>query len=373
MLIDFLLSGGRSIVGALAPRIGRLRFARPQPPYRLRRSRGAVIVVAGCLLLAGQASGRDLSTFDFSLRLPAALSKFSPYSDVAGVGGASAGSQYQTSVNPAATDWQPAAPYTIGLSPQYQAVVFERGPTVHVAFESVTVKLPQHAGTLQPAAVQLRSVGSTAGPFTLLDGDYAQLQWGSKLADRLAIGFNANYTSLGTRIGAGGTNFAKSHADTLDLRGGILGGVADHVLVGVVVDYAHSPATTNLLVPACPCTVQLTDTTRQVLTRVGTSYEYAEKSSIYFDYQYADFWNSTGEFTTHRLFSGIEHQIRPWLYARAGLAFDARGGLSPTAGIGLYPMPNVSVDIGFQSDMFRELAPELGSSKQFGISLAVTF
>src|SRR5882757_5915634 len=128
------------------------------------------MVLAGSLLLgaAGQASGRDLSAVDFSLRLPAALSKFSPYSDVAGVGGASAGSQYQTSLNPAATDWQPAAPYTIGLSPQYQAVMFERGPTVHVAFESVTVKLPQQGGTLQPAAVQLRSVGSTAGPFTLL-------------------------------------------------------------------------------------------------------------------------------------------------------------------------------------------------------------
>jgi hypothetical protein len=61
------------------------------------------------------------------------------------------------------------------------------------------------------------------------------------------------------------------------------------------------------------------------------------------------------------------------LYARAGVAFDARGGLSPTAGIGIYPSDNVSIDLGFQSDMFRELAPELGSSKQFGISLAVTF
>src|ERR1700704_4359064 len=118
--------GGRSI-GLLATRVG-----------------GIAIVVAGCVLFAvGHASGRDLSAVDFSLRLPAALSKFSPYSDVAGVGGASAGSQYQTSVNPAATDCHPAAPYTVGLSPQYQAVVFERGPTVHVAFESLTAKLPE--------------------------------------------------------------------------------------------------------------------------------------------------------------------------------------------------------------------------------------
>jgi len=375
MAIRFLsFEGGRIVAGAGASPtdIGRLLLLRAT--RGLRQSRGTIMVVAGCLLLAaGQASGKDLSAVDFSLRLPAALSKFSPYSDVAGVGGASAGSQYQTSLNPAATDWQPATPYTIGLSPQYQAVMFERGPTVHVAFEALTLKLPE-GGSIQPAAVELRSDGSTAGPFTLLDGDYGQLQWGYKFADRLALGLNVNYTSLGTRVGAGGLTFANSQADTLDFRGGVLGAVAEHLLVGVVVDYGRSPATTNLLDPTTGlCCAKFMDTTRQVLARVGTSYEYAEKSTIYFDYQYADFWNSTGEFATHRLFSGIEHQIRPWLYARAGVAFDARGGLSPTAGIGLYPTANMSIDIGFQSDMFRELAPELGSSKQFGISLAVTF
>ena len=380
MPVHFSPSGGRP-VGMHAARIAGLLLTRATRiggiltvlSAIVGQLRGTIIVLFCCLLLAaGQATGRDLSAVDFSLRLPAALSKFSPYSDVAGVGGASAGSQYQTSINPAASDWQPAAPYTVGLSPQYQGVVFERGPTVHVAFESLTLKLPE-GGSVVPAAVQLRSVGSTAGPFTLLDGDYGQLQWGYKFADRLAVGLNVNYTSLGTRVGAGGMTFANSQAETLDFRGGVLGAVANHLLVGMVFDYARSPATTNLLVPACACTMQLTGTTRQVLTRVGSSYEYAEKSSIYFDYQYADFWNSTGEFTTHRLFSGIEHQIRPWLYARAGVAFDARGGLSPTAGIGIYPSDNVSIDIGFQSDMFRELAPELGSSKQFGISLAVTF
>ena len=335
---------------------------------------GIIAVLAGSLLLAtGRANGRDLSAVDFSLRLPAALSKFSTYSDVAAVGGASAGSQYQSSINPAATDWQPAAPYTVALSPQYQGVVFQRGPTVHVGFEAVTLKLPQ-GGSIEPAVVQIRSDASTLSPFTLLDGDYGQLQWGYRLADRLAVGLNINYTSLGTRVGAGGMTFANGQSDTLDFRGGILAGVADHLLAGLVVDYGRSPGTTNLTDPATGlCCVVFTDTTRQVLVRAGSTYEYAEKSSIYLDYQYADFWNSTGTFTTHRVFAGIEHQIRTWLYARAGIAYDARGGVSPTAGIGIYPTSNMSIDIGFQSDMFRELAPEFGSSKQFGISFAVTF
>lgn len=342
--------------------------------YRIvRRKRGTITVLAGCLLLAaGQARGRQLSAVDFSLRLPAALSRFSPYSDVAGLGGASAGSQYQSSGNPAATDWQPAEPYTVSLSPQYQAILFGRGPTVHVPAEALTLKLPEW-GSIQPAAAQIRSVGSTNGAFTLLDGNYGQLQWGYKFADRLAAGLNVNYTSLGTRAGAGGMTFATGDSRTVDVRGGVLGGVADHMLVGLVVDYADSPSTTNFFSPLCACTLQFSDTTRQVLARIGSTYEYAEKSSIYFDYQFGDFRNSTGRLNTNRLFLGIEHQIVSWFFARAGLEYDIGGGMSPTAGIGIYPSQSVSIDIGFQNNMFRELAPEFGSSKTFGISVGVTF
>ena len=335
--------------------------------------RGTIIVLAGCLLLAaGQARGRELSAIDFSLRLPAALSKFSPYSDVAGVGGASAGSQYQSSGNPAATDWQPAEPYGVAISPQYQAIVFGRGPTLHVPAQALTVKLPV-GGSIQPAAAEVRSVGSTDGAFTLLDGNYGQLQWGYKFADRLAAGLNVNYTSLGTRAGVGGVTLATGDSQTVDVRGGILGGVADHLLVGFVMDYATSPATTNFFDPTCACSIGVKDTTRQLLARVGTSYEYAEKSSIYLDYQHGNFQNSTGNFAVNRLFSGIEHQIYSWFYARAGIAYDVGGGVSPTAGLGFYPSANTSIDIGFQNNMFRELTPEYGNSKTFGISVAMTF
>ena len=341
-------------------------------PFSLS-GRGGIFVLVGCIVVsAGQAKGRDLSAVDFSLRLPAALSKFSPYSDVAGLGGAFAGSQYQSSGNPAATDWQPAQPDSVSLSPQYQAIVFGRGPTLHVPAEAATVKLPEW-GSIQPAAAQVRSVGSTDGPFTLLDGDYGQLQWGYKVADRLAVGWNVNYTSLGTRTGARGLTFATGDSQSVDVRGGVLGGVADHLLVGLVIDYGVSPSTTNFFDPTCACSLQFSDTTRQVLARIGSTYEYAEKSSIYFDYQYGDFWNSTGHLNTNRLFSGIEHQVFSWFYARAGFEYDIGGGVAATAGLGFYPSDNASIDIGFQNNMFRELAPEYGSSKTFGISVAVTF
>lgn len=335
-------------------------------------SRWTAIILAVYLPSTQPAPGRDLSAVDFSLRLPAALSKFSPYSDVGGVGGASAGSQYQSSINPAATDWQPAKPYSVSASAQYLAIPFDRGPTLHITDEAATLKTPAW-GSLQPAAAQVRSVGSTTGAFTLLDGDYGQVQWGYKLADRLAVGLNANYTALTTRAGIGGTTVATNDSQTFDIRAGLLGSPSDHLFIGLVADYAASPATTTVSDPTCACLIRFDDTTRQLLGRVGLSYEYADKSSIYLDYQYGNNWNSTGGFSTNRLFTGVEHQIRPWLYARAGVSYDLRGILSPTAGIGFYPSDNSSIDISFQSNMFPELIPEFGRSKLFGISAAVTF
>lgn len=379
MLINFFRGwpfGGRPANAVPPPRSSNNGRPRDLPHRNYRwtfgQSGAPFIVGASLLLPFVPAHAGDLSSVDFSLRLPAALSKFSPYSDVAGVGGASAGSPYQTSLNPAATDWQPARPYTVALSPQYQAIVFGRGPTVHVAAESATLKLPEW-GSVQLAAAQVRSVGSTSGAFTLLDGDYGEVQWSYRFADRLAAGLNINYTSLGTRAGAGGMTLTTSDAQTIDVRGGLLGAAASHLLLGLVVDYAASPATTMFTTPVCGCTLQVDDTTRQILVRAGTNYEYATKSSVYFDYQYGNFWNATGDFAVNRLYSGIEQPLYTWLYARTGLEYDIGGGVSPTAGIGVYPSNNVSIDIAFQDNMFRELRPEYGDSKTFGISVAVTF
>lgn len=328
-----------------------------------------------CLLecvVVPRAHARDLSDIDLSLRLPAALAKFSPYSDVAALGGASAGSPYQSSVNPAATDWHETSPYTIGLSSQYQAIQFDRDLTLHVVAESATLKT-DGLGSIQPAAAQVISTGSRAGTYTLLNGNYGQLQWGYKIRQNLAVGLNINYTSLDVDSGIAPMLAAVNSSQTVEVRGGLLFNIYDHVLFGLVGDYAIAPATTTVSDFVCGCSVASKDTTREILIRPGLSWEYAEKSTIYIDYQYGNYWNSTGGFATNRVLSGVEQQIFTWLYARGGLAVDLRGVLSPTVGIGIYPTSNTSIDLGFQSNMFPELIPELGSSKVFGISAAITF
>jgi len=322
--------------------------------------------------IIGFARGENLSNVDFSLRLPAALSRFSPYSDVAGAGGASIGSPYKTSLNPAATDWDAAALYPFDVSPQYSAILFDRGLTLHVASGAASWKTNDW-GTLQPAVALVRSVSGTSNSFTLLDGEYAQIQWGQKFTDQLAIGVNVNYTSLDTKMGSNGSILARNTDDTYDIRSGILGTPLNHLLIGAVFDYAISPSTSVFPDFRCMCLSQLNDTTYQALVRSGVSFEYADKSSVLADYQHGIFWNSTGTFSTDRVNFGIEHQILPWLYARVGVAYDLRGVVSPTAGIGIYPINNLSIDIAFQSNMFPELVPELGRSKLFSVSAALAF
>lgn len=166
---------------------------------------------------------------------------------------------------------------------------------------------------------------------------------------------------------------AIGQSDTYGGRIGMIWSPIRQLITGVVVDYARAPGTTSYFVPDCSCFVASKDTTKQFLIRPGLSYEYAERSSLYVDYQYGHFRNLTGSESTNWLFSGVEQLVVPWLYVRAGLAYDFHGNLKPTAGIGLSPFEALSIDIAYQNDMFPELHPEFGRSKLIAVSLSLAF
>ena len=109
------------------------------------------------VLAAGTAVAGEFDDYDFSLRLPAALSRFSSYGDVAGTGGASAASPWSSSANPASAAWLPN-PGTLGLSlsPQYSGICFADGTWLHVASESAVVD-SRSAGVFQPTLAQVQT------------------------------------------------------------------------------------------------------------------------------------------------------------------------------------------------------------------------
>ena len=115
----------------------------------------AAVAIAAQLATSGVSLAGDYESEDFSLRFPAALTRFSTFADVAAAGGASAGSKWCTAVNPASTDWD-AAEGKLGTSvcPQWNRLSFDNGTKIDVWVESVTVD-SRTIGTFVIGAAQI--------------------------------------------------------------------------------------------------------------------------------------------------------------------------------------------------------------------------
>lgn len=321
--------------------------------------------------------GSGFDDKDFSLRFPAALSRFSSYADVAATGGASAGSKWSSSVNPASTAWQHLpSTYRISLNPQYSSIMFREGTVLHVLTESVTKDFEKY-GTLQVALAQVRSNerNTSEGIKFSYDMDYMQVQWGKKFSDDFALGGNFNYSSAEVTNKIDTLKVADSSSDSYSFRIGTLYRIAQNLLGGLVVDYTWSPSKTTYydIFGVGTGDVRIKDKTEQFTLRAGPSYEYKKDSTINLDYQYGSFKNDTGKIEVHRVFAGIDHRIVDALFVRAGVAMDNHGNTAGTCGLGIYPLKTLSIDVGYQYDMFPEIQSEFGRSDLLTISMSLNF
>lgn len=312
------------------------------------------------------------SAIDFSLRFPAALSKFSSYADVAGFGGASAGSRYGSGINPASLDWMPPAGAPFSISPQFSRIRFDRGASLSIATLSGSFSSPAY-GTFQPSYVRVTNNGSMSGDFLLTEGTVGQLQWGKKLGEQFAVGLNVNHSQFNTSAGFDSQLVADGTSRSNSVRGGLLWAASPRLLAGVVMDYSSGRAASLLLDPDCFCFARVDDRSRAATARLGVSYEYAPQSSLYADYLIGRYRNDTASMVSRTAMAGAEHQLLPWLYVRAGVAYETRGAWGKTVGIGITPSKTTSIDFALQRDMFPELHPEFGHSTLANLSLSVGF
>ena len=331
------------------------------------------------LLLAGPtlATAQGFDDKDLSLRLPAAFSRFATYADVAAVGGASAGSKWATSINPASLAWEPiTTDLHLAASPQYDNIAFGSGTVLHVSSESLSWDTG-NSGVFQAALAQVRSTHGTTrqGLDMDLDMDVVQSQWAKRLTDQWAIGANFNFAKSRMGFDLADAEVSDSHGETYGFRFGTLNRLADRLLGGVVFDYAFSRDRTTLFdfMGLGTGNLRVADTTHQFILRPGVSYEYMKDSTIYADYQFASFANDTGRLLVSRFFVGAEHSIIKGVYIRGGVALDQKGNAAWTTGFGVSPSQNVSVDVAFQDNMFPELKPEFGRSRTLTFSICVSF
>lgn len=232
---------------------------------------GPVLAVVMALPAAGQVTGDD----PFTLRLPAALSRFSPYADVAGAGGASAASKWSSSANPAALGWLDwPAGRTASLATQYAAVDFDDGPRLHVASQAAVADLGKW-GRIQPAVAQVFSDEGTTrqGLGFNFNLQRFQLNWGKKFGDDCAAGAGFQYTRSQSYYDLGSIDVSKSTSDAYAFSAGALHRLCGPLLGGVVAQYSFSQDRTIMYgIPAFAIAETRTaDKTHELTLRPGLS------------------------------------------------------------------------------------------------------
>lgn len=336
-------------------------------------------LAAGLCLFTGVADASDKYRHpDFSLRFPAALTNFSTYGDVAGVGGASVGSRFSSSINPAAAAWplKNGAPVEYSISPQFIGVAFTEGTRLAVGSATLSAGREDFGSlqlTILRGASNRRNERRNLGFY--FDTNLVQLQWGRIVVPgRVSVGAALSASGSEVKFGTGDARVARTVGSGYTARVGASFKLSERLIVGATTEYAISPSKTTGLDQATGVFGAVTrDETRQHVWRSGIAYEYAPESSLYFDLHRVRVWNDLGHVTIHRALAGVEQRLIEGVFTRAGLGADFRGPAFTTVGIGAYPVPWFSVDLAYQHNLLPELRPEFGKARTVTLSLSATF
>lgn len=344
----------------------------------MRTAVGALGGVVVLLICASVARAEDLEDESFSLRLAAAQSRFSRFTDAAGLAGAGAGSPWSSSPNPAAVGLNPSAgPRHLGASAQYAYMTFQAGTDVHVASLSGAWEGSGGWGNWQPSVLGLTSNRATTkdGLDFEWDAGSVEVQWGRELCCGTAFGVNVGFLTSEMTFDLGPLPASESTADTYTLRLGVLRKASEKLHIGLTVEGQASRSETTLydLLGLGFGSMVVKDTTYGLLVRAGIYTFLTKDLTLYADYQAAWFEDDTGSLTTHRLSLGLDQTVIRGVYARVGTLLDAYGNAAFTAGIGVAPSERVFIDASFQYDMFPEISPEFGRGDTFGLGVTLLF
>ena len=332
---------------------------------------GLVCLLAVLVGPSAALAGSDYSDKDFSVRLPPAFLRFR---EVTTSGGETAANRWSSAINPASADWMDL-PCKLGLvvAPYYSHVQFGEGTRLHVVGESLTWDAGD-LGTFQPTLSQIRSNSETdkLGLDFNYEVDTVQLVWAKRFGD-WGVGALVNLAEAEIIHDLGPVRVSEAHGESYRVRLGALYEPAEKWLTGLIFEYGFAPARATVLAPTplglMP--VRLTDTHHQFVLRPGVSYEYAEYSTAYLDYQYGVFFNDDDSLHSHRFNTGVDHRLLDWLFVRLGGSMDTRGNAGWSCGLGIYFSEWCSLDIGYQSDTLPELRPEFGRSQTFQVAVAL--
>jgi hypothetical protein len=338
-----------------------------------------ILFVVTVLVLATAAPALAEAPEDtgFGLRFTSALSRFSRYPDLAGLGGAGGGSPWSSSPNPASSGMNPAVgPSRFGASAQYALATFQEGTDVHVGAVSASWDACTW-GVWQPSFLAVRSNrAETSDGLTFgWEAVGAELQWATKLAPWTSVGVNLSVLDSETQFDLGPAAVSDSTSTTYAARFGILHKLSGCFVAGVSTELSVAPSTTLLhdVLGLGTGDVRVDDHTRGLVVRPGLYTFLTKDLTLYAEYVFSRFADDTGALVNHRAAAGLDLTVIQGLYVRAGAVVDRWGNLSGTLGLGVAPSESVMIDLSWQVNMFPEIEPEFGRGDTFGLGLTVLF
>jgi len=326
-----------------------------------------------CLLPLDAMAGSNYGDKDFAVRLPSAFLRFT---EVSTMGGETVANRMSSAVNPASTAWLDL-PGDMGvvLAPYYSPIIFDNGTNMHVIGESATISAGW-LGLIQPTISQIRTNDATMRNGRTFDYtvDSFQVQWGKRVG-QWAAGATFNFAKAEIIQKAAGGFKANGVAESYRWRFGGLYEPCEKWLLGAIFEYGFQPYRSKTIVPTQfgPMTIRDRGVQHQFVFRPGVSYEYADMSTVFLDYQLGYYRNPEDNLRCHHFTAGIDHRLLKWLFVRANVGIDVRGNVGIGGGLSIFPAKWCSLDIGYKYDALPELREEFGRSHTIQLAFNVRF
>ncbi len=338
-----------------------------------RITKFAMVILLFALLSSLARAQQGIPNLDSKISV--ALSRVEFYGDVVAMGGASIGSPYSSSSNPAALAWLAESSGSRYLNPQYYQTQFDDGLDLDVYALSVG-DFKFMKGIVSPFYVQAEA--NSGGQFGL-DFNFTvhslPISYAQRINNRWAVGSSLVLTQSESDIRLNGLSVQQSESQgtDIDVTLGALMQASDRWLLGAVLQTGSATNRTTQLDPLTFQTVATNLKNSNHGIRLGLSYDLKEYRRIYADLSHYNFdVNNTKESVT-RLHLGLQWPVHQYWILRVGANRDDQRDVVTTAGLGFYPNDQFGLELAYQHNPFPELESIFGDSETWGISGYWTF
>lgn len=347
----------------------------------------------GLVLCCAPIAFAELKDEPFGLRSSLALDRISSYTDVL-ARQASVAHPLGSSVNPASPDVLRETPFDMNaiVSLTTNQVLFESGAWLTGFSANGAVRFPD-AGTLTVNYIRTDTQDNstrTTDAYALRSNGFS-MSYAHRLNKAFSIGgglafeegtFSSSYM---TPSPLSPTGFFPVDVDSKSFTGsaslGVWTALSEQLFLGVTggvgVGTSHTEGFVILPAPFPSQRIDNHDTLRSRSIRAGVGYKPLPELGLYADVVYLHFESvgdsNAGSVDTVKGLAGVEWFPIDRIALRAGGSIDRFNNATVSAGIGIYLIPRVPIDIGYHFNAFPEVHNELGKAHLVSASVVFVF